>query len=151
MKNIIKPILASFMVMVAAIATAQPPMGGDGHMSGKHGGDPEVMAQRMTGKMTSDLGLNADQQAKVKAANLDFVKKMQAIRNDASLDRQGKIDAMKKLGADRNQAMKGVLTAEQYKKMEELQAARAEKMKQDGRKGKAGKQKQSCDQSPATE
>ncbi len=97
----------------AALGSAQgrppmgrPPMGGPG-MGGPGGGgrsrDPKEQAERQTQMMTQMLGLNAAQQAKVKAIILKSALEMKHVRDAqlASLNKVLTADQQKKLASMR--------------------------------------------------
>ncbi|GJM33885.1 MAG: hypothetical protein DHS20C18_28860 [Saprospiraceae bacterium] len=94
--------------------------------------DPAQRAEKQTASMVEKLGLNEEQAAQVKAINLDYGQKMQAARGEAQGDREAMKANMKSLKDGKNEALKGVLTADQFKQYTEMQD-------QKGRKGKHGK------------
>ncbi len=87
-------------------------------------------AKKQTERMTKELGLNADQAAKVDATNAKYAEKMDAMR----ADRKEKMAETKGKGAELNDArmaeMKDVLTPEQYAKMEKNREAMQERHKE---------------------
>ncbi len=66
----------------------------------------------------AELGLTADQQAKVTSIRSSFKPKFEALRNNTSLTEEQKRAKMKELMKQQREQMKAVLTAEQIKKME---------------------------------
>ena len=90
------------------------------------------MAKRMTDSMTVHLSLTEDQVPKVLAINQDFTGKAAAAKSEG-----GKISKLKKLKAadeDRDKALKGILTPEQFKtykaRKKENRAEAKEKLKE---------------------
>lgn len=83
---------------------------------------PEMRAERATKKMTADLSLTKDQIEKVKAINLEFAKKRDAMKAESTQDKE----ANKALRAEMDAKFKTVLTPEQMTKMKELEKERME-------------------------
>jgi hypothetical protein len=94
-------------------------------------------AQRLTDSMTVRLGLTPDQIPKVKAINEEFAAKA-ADAKSSDAGKLGKLKKVKSAGKGRNEALKEVLTADQYKLMLEQQKEMKEEMKEK-RKEKKGK------------
>jgi hypothetical protein len=86
-------------------------------------------AQRLTDTMTIRLGLTADQIPKVQAINEEFATKAADVKNSGA-GKLGKFKKIKSAGKDRNEALKEVLTDEQYKQYLEQQKETREEMKQ---------------------
>ncbi|MCC6724643.1 MAG: hypothetical protein IT258_09040, partial [Saprospiraceae bacterium] len=108
---------------------------------GKHGKggpdiDPAKRAEHQTERMTKDLGLNADQAAKVKAINEEFAQKAKALHDANKGDRAKNQAAHDALRKDHDAALTKVLTKEQAAKWEQHKAERQ------GEKGKGGPGKQ---------
>jgi len=78
------------------------------------------MAKRMTDTMTVRLNLTADQVPKVQAINEEFMAKAGDVKNSGA-GRLGKLKKIKSAGKGRNEALKEVLTDEQYKQFTEQQ------------------------------
>lgn len=94
--------------------------------------DPEKKAERMTQHMTQNLGLSTEQAAKVKAVNLDFAKKHEALRSEKANGEKPDKAAMQKLRDEHQSAVKKLLTKEQYSKLEQMKKER----KAQGKKGR---------------
>ncbi len=94
--------------------------------------DPEKQAELMTQHMTENLGLSSEQAAKLKAVNLDFAKKHQALRSDKNKGEKPDKAAKQKLRDEHQSALKKVLTKEQYSKLEQMKKER----KAEGKKGR---------------
>ena len=133
MKTYLMPLLAAFALTIgtAAAQTTTAPAAGQmqGRGYGRNQGTPEEMAARQSQRLTKELGLNADQTAKVQQILLARGQEMQAMRSQA----QG--------GGDRNQLreqmqanrtkyetqFKEVLTADQYTRFAAMQDDRMDK------------------------
>ncbi len=89
---------------------------------------PEDRAKMRTERMTKELGLNADQQAKVAAINMDYAKKGAELRDDHANGTAEKGEGAKLQDA-RMAELKQVLTPEQYTKLEAMQAKAKDRMK----------------------
>lgn len=102
-------------------------------------------AEMRTEHMVKELGLNEDQTAKVKEINARYGEKMQAMRQAQKAELTEKRDKRAELEEARMTELKGVLTPDQYaklearqkemrdKRMEHRQEMRAKPMKQDTR------------------
>lgn len=102
------------MLAIAAPAYAQGGGGGGGM-----GGTPEQMMARQKERLFAGITLSAEQSAKADTIMLNGMKKMAEMRASGSMDREG----MQKMNAERNDAIKALLTDEQKKKFEENLAA----------------------------
>jgi hypothetical protein len=85
--------------------------------------DPATKARERTEQMTKDLGLDAEQAARVDAVNLVHYQKLAEIKS-SSADKDSKKADSKKAKATHRAALERVLTKEQFKRMEALQAER---------------------------
>ena len=95
---------------------------------------PEERAKHRTEVMTKELGLDAEQIAKVNTINLNFARAMGDVKEikDEST-RKGRSEALK---GKRDTDLQGVLTADQFTKMKELRDKKKEdhKEKKDDKK-----------------
>ena len=111
------------LLAVCALATAAlaqqnpPPQGGDDQ--GRRRGMPSVEDQ-LKG-LTERLGLNDDQQAKVKTILEDTRSQMGKIMQDESMSREDKMAKGRTLREAGNAKIREVLTDEQKKKFDDLQ------------------------------
>ena len=73
-------------------------------------------AERVTRRMTEQLGLTADQTTKIQAINLQRITEQQALRQKrhANADREAMMKDMRALQQKYQEQYKGVLTPEQY-------------------------------------
>jgi len=85
---------------------------------------PEDRATKQAQRMTETLQLNADQKQKVYDLSLETAKQMQELRSS------GDHDAMKDVKEKNDTKMKGILTADQYTKYQEMRAERMQKMQE---------------------
>ena len=77
----------------------------------------------------ADLGLTAEQKAKLKPVVLEQRKQAKAVREDAALDAAAKQEKLRPINRDANQQMKAILTPEQWTKFQDARKALAEKNK----------------------
>ncbi|MCC7501867.1 MAG: hypothetical protein IT229_05015 [Flavobacteriales bacterium] len=99
---------------------------------------PEQRATDRTEKMSAELGLNADQKTKVQAANLAFTQALAATKEQGA-DKEAMRTKAKELKVQRDAELKGILTPEQFAKMEELRKAKHTEMKEKKKAQKSGK------------
>jgi periplasmic protein CpxP/Spy len=89
---------------------------------------PEEKGKHRTEVMTKELGLNADQQAKVLEINTNFAKSMVSVKQlQREEDRKMRGDVLKQ---KRDERLRVVLTPEQYNKMVELRDKKKEDKKE---------------------
>jgi len=84
---------------------------------------PEERATRQTQMMVKELGLNADQEAKVKALNLKRLTQIDALRESKEAERKVDRNQAQTIRKNWNTELKSVLTPEQYTKFEAQQGA----------------------------
>ncbi|WP_210518015.1 periplasmic heavy metal sensor [Hymenobacter terricola] len=126
MKKFLFPLLAVCALTVGAAAAQTPSdaapqaMRGGGRMQGS----PDEMAKRQGERMTQELGLNADQTAKVQQILLARGQEMQAMRGQAGGDRAKMREQMQASRTKYDAQFKEVLTADQYTKYTTMQADR---------------------------
>lgn len=107
-------------------------------VSAQQGGGPRKTAEERTKmtveKLSKDLSLNKEQQTKLDTVYLDFYKKMDKMRESGE---RPDMQAFQKMGKDRDEKVKTILTGEQFKKYEEMQAAM--RQRREGRGGGGGR------------
>lgn len=109
MKRMLKHLgIAALLICTFTFARAQ-----EGQMP-----SPEARASKMTEWMKTNLNLTADQVSKVQDLNMKYAVKMDSLKN-SSLDKQNKYDVMKSEGETKDNEMKSILTADQYKTYQE--------------------------------
>jgi hypothetical protein len=110
-------LLMSLLLITGALAFAQRPEGGRG--AGRGQLSAEEIAKRNTDWMKTDLNLTEAQIAPVDSINLLYAKAQVALFQAAGGDRETIREAMRELGAKKEEALSAVLTEEQldlYKK-----------------------------------
>ncbi|OGX84878.1 hypothetical protein [Hymenobacter glacialis] len=131
MKTFLMPLVAAFAftVSTAAAQTTTPGTMSQGTMAQGRGngrmqqGNPEEMATRQSQRMTRELGLNADQTAKVQQILLARGQETQAMRGQArdAANRDQMRAQMQASRAKYEAQFKEVLTADQYTKYAAMQ------------------------------
>ena len=82
-------------------------------------------------QLSEQLGLSADQKARLAPVLKSQAEKLRALRDDQSLDRSAKMEKMRAIREEGNKAIAAVLTPEQVTKFHELR----EKMRERGPRG----------------
>lgn len=121
-----KKIVFVLVALIAFNAQAQKGQQNRSEMS------PEEMATKRTEQMTSDLDLTEDQQKLVQEINLENSKIVGELRGKRGKDmsddeRSAMRTKMKALQTENQEAMKEVLTEEQYIKWDKMQKEKMEK------------------------
>ncbi|MDQ2794798.1 MAG: DUF4890 domain-containing protein, partial [Bacteroidota bacterium] len=109
--------------------TAVQSTGTDARQTARHYGngrqgqkDPAKMADHRAGKMAKELGLNADQEAKMESLLLARQQESAALKTKYGTDRKAGRTEMK-AAHDRYEAqIKAILTPEQFAKMDKMKA-----------------------------
>ncbi len=81
-------------------------------------------------KAANQLGLSAEQKAKMKDIGLSLKGKMMAIKTDESLSKDQKKIQIGEIAKQHQADVKALLTPEQFTKWEEMKKGRREKMKE---------------------
>ncbi|HVI43389.1 MAG TPA: hypothetical protein VM802_00900 [Chitinophaga sp.] len=76
----------------------------------------EGRADKISDKISREVGLNKEQHHKIYVINEDIIRRMDVIRANKSLSRKERLQQLKTLDTERNQRFKTVFTAAQYKK-----------------------------------
>jgi len=115
------------LLTFAFMVSAQGGQGGGQRQGGQGGGfrqqTPEQIAAQLE-QMKKDLNLNDKQFADYKKIDEETRTKQQKIREDAGGDFEKMREASTKLREEQNAKIKAALTADQYKKYEEIMAQR---------------------------
>lgn len=112
--------------MTLAFATAFSAMAQKGNQTTK---SPEEKAKQRTERMVKELGLDADQHAKVSEINISFAKAMADVAKiQPEKDRKGRADVLK---GSRDTRLSQVLTKDQYAKYLQLREERKAKKDDD--------------------
>ena len=124
--------------MLAASAPASAFQGGGyGGGPGAEGRRGPMTPDEQLKRMTKNLNLTADQQAKIKPILVDARKKMEDVRNDSSGDRQAMRQKMMQIRRDTNDQVRALLDDKQKEKFDKLEQERQDRM-QNGRGGGPG-------------
>jgi periplasmic protein CpxP/Spy len=115
-----------------ALAAGMSLLAQDADLDDKGKKTPEERAQHRTEVMTKQLGLNAEQIAKVNTIHITFARAMSEVKE--MQDQEARKNRAKALRDKRDNDLKGVLSAEQFSKM----LAERDKKKEDA-KGKKDK------------
>jgi len=91
---------------------------------------PEERAKLHTERMTKQLTLSPDQQAKITELNLGIAQKNEAIRTNVNMSPEQKKEAIKGNMQGRNDVLKTILTVEQFEKFKQQQDMRKEKIQE---------------------
>lgn len=113
-----KLILSLFAMVCTTIAFAQFPGGQMPEFK------PEEMAKHMTDRLKDSLQVNEDQYKKLYDINLKQANEMKEMMDKMMQGEQPEFnrDAMQKRQEAQNAAIKAILTEDQYKRYEEMQA-----------------------------
>jgi protein CpxP len=83
---------------------------------------PEQKADKGAAKMTKELGLNPDQEARVEKILLARQQEMKTLKEKAGADRKAAHEQMKTVRDRYDNELKGAMTAEQFAKYQQLRA-----------------------------
>lgn len=97
---------------------------------------PEQRAELFSKKMTKNLGLDAAQQERIKAINLDRFKQIEEARTAGTGKKKEVASKIKAINETYLTTLKGVLSEEQFKKFEEMKKQLVENAMSDRAKGK---------------
>jgi Spy/CpxP family protein refolding chaperone len=111
-----------WVLMLSSTVFAQQPGGG--------GMSAEDRARRQTDMMKDELKLNQDQEKKVYAINLKYSDKMKDVRQIA--DTSARRKSFESLNKQKDEELKKVLTADQFKSYQKLVADMRAKRQQGG-------------------
>jgi hypothetical protein len=89
---------------------------------------PEERAQLQTDYMKESLSLTGDQEAKVHGVNVKYAEKIQEAY-EAPTKKQQKLNAMKRINAEKEAELKLILSVDQYATYEKNKEAMKEKIK----------------------
>ena len=143
MNKSLLPLFAAFALTIgtaAAQTTTPAPGDGRGRMEQR---SPEDMAKRQSERMSTELGLSADQTTKVQQILVARGQEMQAMRGQAK-DAGNRDQMREQMQANRakyDAQFKEVLTADQYTKYTSMEANRMQRGGGPGQGMKDGKMK----------
>ena len=121
-------LLAVCALATGALAQQNPPPQGGGDDQGRRRGMPSVEDQ--VKGLTERLGLNDEQQAKVKTILEDTRSQMGKVMQDESMSREDKMAKGRTLREAGNAKIREVLTDEQKKKFDDMQKEMQERQRQ---------------------
>jgi len=140
--NRFSKLILLLIVFISSFSMVQAQRGGG------RNANPEAAAERQTKVMVDSLGLSEAQAAKVGAVNLDYNKRMTEVRmkmrenteGDWETQRANMRATMQKMQDEKNLELKKYLTADQFTKMEKMEADRKNRRGNgQGRRGWKGK------------
>ncbi len=88
---------------------------------------PDEKSIRFTQRMSKELSLDAAQQERVQAINLERFKHIEEAKSQAGLDAAGRSQKMKEIEDNYFSTLKGVLNADQFTKFQAMKAEMKEK------------------------
>jgi len=88
---------------------------------------PDEKSAHFTKRMTKELSLEATQQERVQAVNLDKFKQIEEVKSMANLDHATRRQKIKQIDDNYFTTLKGVLSAEQFTKFQAMSAEMKEK------------------------
>jgi hypothetical protein len=88
----------------------------------------EERADKMSNKLDRRLNLSKDQDDKIHVINTDITKRIDGVKANTALAKKDKMQQIKVLNEERSQRFKSVLTADQYKKWNDWEMQKKEKM-----------------------
>jgi hypothetical protein len=91
---------------------------------------PEERATLHAERMTKQLALTPDQQAKVLELNMGIARKNEAIRNNVNMTPEQKKEGINGNMRAQNEILKTILTLEQFEKFKQQQEIRKEKIQE---------------------
>jgi Spy/CpxP family protein refolding chaperone len=112
----------------------------------RHHGPPSVDDQ--LNHLGKALNLTDDQKAKIKPFLQDQRDQMSALRQDASLSRQDRMNKMQQIHQNTTQQVKAVLNEEQQKKYDDLQSRMRRGWERRGGQGQTGQNNPPPDAAP---
>lgn len=86
----------------------------------------EGRADKISDKISREVGLNKDQYKKIYTINEDIIRRVDAVRANNSLPKKDKMQQLKALESERSQRFKNVLSATQYKKWNDWEMSKKE-------------------------
>ena len=116
------------MMMCALSAMAQDQKPGEGR--GPGGGRPMMTPDEQVSRLSTELNLTDDQKAKIKPIFEDQAAKMKALREDTSTSMDDKRPKMQDIRKSTNDQVRAVLTADQQKKFDDMQAKMRERQRE---------------------
>jgi Spy/CpxP family protein refolding chaperone len=119
---------AGALALAFSTLHAEPGSGGGG--PGKEPGNPEKRRAQMMERLQQELGLTPEQVEKIEQAGAEERAKVAKLREDTSLTREQKIEAMRASRHHMDEAIREVLTPEQQAKFDKMIQERKEKARE---------------------
>lgn len=114
-----------FILLICASLTAS--IAQQEGMKARERKSPIERSEAFTRRMTKELNLEATQQERVKAINLERFKQLEEIRNTFAADQKTMALKVKEVNNNYFNNLQGVLTAEQFSKFQEMKEEMKEK------------------------
>jgi len=130
--------VAAIFAMTFAGVFAQKGQGGPRGGQQKESMTPVQRAERITIKMTEELGLSKDQKQKIYQINLENAEKRQAQRDAMQEEQKSKRTEMQAQNKARNERMEAILTSEQKTRWDEVKKDNRDKIREGSRRGQRG-------------
>jgi len=122
-KFTMKKLIISALALVFSVASAFA----QDVQKGKTQKTPDEKSTRFTQRMTRELSLDASQQERVNAINLERFKNIEEVRTQAGLDAPARRQKLKEVEDNYFNNLKGVLSADQFTKFQAMKAEMKEK------------------------
>jgi len=127
--------VAAIFAMTFAGAFAQRGQGGSRGGQQKESMTPVQRAERMTIKLTEELGLSEDQKQKIYQINLENAEKRQAQRDAIQEEQKLKRTEMKAQNRVQNERIEAILTSEQKTRWDKVKKENRDKIREGSRRG----------------
>lgn len=101
---------------------------------GQH--NPQALESRHREKLQQELNLSDEQTARLEELNKANKEAILSIRNDETLDRQTKVEMIREVRQEREEALKELFTPEQFKQYTQLQQQHKQHRKAQQPKGR---------------
>jgi uncharacterized membrane protein YgcG len=128
--------IAAIFTMTFAGAFAQRGQGGSKGGQQKESLTAEQRAEKMTTRMTEELGLSEDQKQKIYQINLENAKKRDAQKAAMEDERKAKRTEMQTQNQAQNKQIEAILTPEQKTKWEEVKKENRKEIQERSRNGR---------------
>jgi periplasmic protein CpxP/Spy len=115
------------LLSVSALPAAPPQMGGQ--YPGRHGRSMQMGPDQQLARMTKELKLTKDQQAKIKPILADEYQQMSQLRQDTSISRQDKRAKFMDIRTKAMGQIRPLLTDKQQAKLRQIEQQREQRMR----------------------
>jgi hypothetical protein len=124
MKKILYPV---FLTVFMLVLSSLPGQAQDAPKTKEHK-SASAKADKLSDKIDKELHLSTAQNQKIHDINQDISLRRDAIKRDSTIDKKQRLTRVKALDAERSQRFKTVLTADQYKKWNDWEMKKKEKL-----------------------